>query len=95
MTTHIGILYVDLFIGAAQSLKEKRMVLKRIKDRVRNQFNVSVAELDNHDKWQMSTLGFVMIGTDNRYINGALDSILSFIGRFHDVEICEHEIEFI
>ena len=71
-TTHIGLLYVDLFIPDAQSLKDKRQALKSLKDKVRNQFNVSVAELDGQDKWQVATLGFVMLGNDNRYIDGNL-----------------------
>jgi len=91
---HIGILYVDFFIPDAQSLKQKRMVVKRIKDKVRSQFNVSVAELDGQDKWQTATLGFSMIGNDQRYINGALDNVLSFVSRNHAAEVCTHSIEF-
>jgi len=92
--THVGILYVELFIGEAQSLKEKRKVLKSLKDRIRSQFNVSVAELRGQEKWQVATLGFAMIGTDNRYMDRVLQNILSFIDRCHAVEICGHDMEF-
>jgi len=91
---HIGILYVDLFIGEARSLKGKRMVLRRLKDRIRNRFNVSIAELNGHDKWQVCTLGFTMIGNDHRYVNAALQSVVSFIESDHAVEICGQNVEF-
>lgn len=95
ITDHVGILYVDLFIGESQSLKDKRRVLKKLKDRVRSKFNVSVAELYGHDKWQASTLGVTMIGIDNRYIDGVLQNVLSLIDSCHAVEICDHQIEFL
>ena len=92
---HLAILYIDFFIPQAQSLKDKRMVLKSLKDKVRNQFNVSVAELDGQDKWQVSTFAFAMIGNDNRYIEGTLQNILSLTESYHGLEICNHEIEFL
>ena len=94
VTTHVGILYVELFIGSAQSLKDKRSVLGSLKDRIRCKFNVSVAELDGHDKWQVCTMGLTMIGTDNRYIDSTLQNVVSFIEGNPLVEICGHEIQF-
>lgn len=91
---HIGILYVDVFINGSQSLKEKRTVLTTLKSKVRSKYNVSIGELDNHDKWQLATLGFSMIGSDNRYIDGVLQNILSFIDNHHAVEVSDHKIEF-
>jgi uncharacterized protein len=94
-TQHIALLTICLFIPASQSLKDKRMVLKSIKDKIHNQFNVSVAELDGQDKWQVSTLGIVMIGSDQRYMDGGLQKILSFVGSYPEIEITDHQIEFI
>ncbi len=93
-TSHIGVLTVNIHIPAAQSLKDKRMVLKSLKDRIRSQFNVSFSELDEQDKWQVATLAAAMIGNDNRYINGILENILSFIETYDSLVICEHRIEF-
>ena len=93
-TLHIGVLYVHFVIAAAQSLKDKRMVLKRLKDQVHNTFNVSVTELDHHDKWQRSTMAFCMINSDNRFIDGALNKVLQFLEKYHTIEITEHTIEF-
>ena len=94
-TKHIGILSIDFFIPHAQLLKDKRIVIKSIKDRVRKKFNVSIAELDCDDKWQTSTCGISMIGNDQRYIDGCLQNILSQIESMGVVEISDHQIEFL
>ncbi len=94
VTTHLGVLYVDLHIPAPQSLKEKRMVLKKLKEKIRSNFNVSVAELDGMDKWQIATFGISMIGTDNRYMDSAFHKILSLIESYHAATISDHQIEF-
>lgn len=94
-TQHIGILSLDLHIPAAQSLKEKRKVLKSLKDRVRSKFNVSIAELDGHDKWQIATCGIAMIGNDQRYLDGCLQNIVSFVGTCRGLDIRDYEITFL
>lgn len=93
-TRHIGILVMSLYIPSAQSLKDKRMVLKSLKDRIRNQFNVSIAELDQEDKWQTATCGVSMIGNDQRYLDSCLQNILSFIESVDGVQISDQQIEF-
>ena len=94
-TQHIGLLWVDLFIPAAGSLKEKRMVLKSIQGRIQSRFNVSVAQLDTDDKWQTAAIGVVMIANDNRFVDQCLQNVLSFIESFGTVEISDHQISFI
>ena len=93
-TQHIGVLSVSIHIPAAQSLKQKRFVLKSLKDKVRNKFNVSVAELDGQDKWQVATLGFCMINNDHRHIDSCLQNILSSLYHFGGLEVCDHSIDF-
>ena len=94
VTSHIGVLYVDILIGNSQSLKDKRSVLKRLKNDVRQQFNVSIGELDGQDKWQRSVLAFGMIGRDSRYIDSSLQNVLSFLKSYHAIEVSSFEIEF-
>jgi len=94
-TCHIGILYARIFIPQAQSLKDKRSVLKSLKDRVRDQFNVSIAEIGDLDKWQLSTLALVSVGNDQREIDATLQHLLIFIEQNSPAEITEHEIDFI
>ena len=91
--SHIGLLTVNLFLGASQSLKDKRMVIKSVKDKVAARFNVSVAELDGQDKWQVATLGFAVLGADSRYVDQSLQSILSLIDDHYEVEIADHQVE--
>lgn len=62
-------------IPESQSLKEKRMVLTSMKDRTRKRFNVAVSELDFHDKWQKTLLGFVTLGPSSTYCGQTLDYI--------------------
>ena len=94
LTHHIGVLTIDLFIPSAQSLKGKRMVLKSLKDRVRNKFNVSIAELDGEDKWQTATVGISMIGNDRRYMDSCLQNIVSYVESFGQLEISDHSLTF-
>ncbi len=94
-TQHVAVLLVALFIPSSQSLKDKRMVLKSLKDRLRKKFNVSVAELDHQDKWQLATCGIAMIGSDHRYMEGDLQSLLSFLEGTPGIEINDHQITFL
>ena len=95
VTVHIGLLYVDLFMGESHSLKEKRMILKGLKERIRSKFNVSVSELDKQDKWQAAILGFAMLNSDQRHIDQAFQYILTFIESHSSVIISDQRIEFI
>ena len=89
----IGILQFSLTIRWARSLKDKRQVVKSLKDRLRNRFNVSVAEIEDQDLPQTATLGIVMAGNDGRYINGALDKILNILREYPDADLEGHSIE--
>lgn len=92
-TTHLQLLTVRLHIPHAQSLKEKRMVVKSLKERMRHKFNVTVAEIGQQEKWQVATLGIAMVGNDNRRIQAALQNVITFMERFGLCEICETDIE--
>jgi hypothetical protein len=93
ITTHLGILYAEVYMPGCQSLKQKRMVIKSLKNKVKNRYNVSVAELDRADKWQRAMIGFAMIGNDQRYIDGALQKIITMIEGFHAASIIDYWIE--
>jgi len=91
---NVGVCRVRLRLPGNLSLKGKRQVVKSIAARVRNKFNVSVAEVDDHDLWQSATLGICCVSNDKRHTNEVLSKIMDFIvdGRF-DVEILDYEIE--
>ncbi|MBI4458633.1 MAG: DUF503 domain-containing protein [Acidobacteria bacterium] len=71
----IGLLTLELHIPEAHSLKEKRFVVRKIKDRLRSRFNVAVAELDHQDLWQRALLGVVSISSDQQALESLLNSI--------------------
>jgi uncharacterized protein len=89
----VAIARVTLVLAAAQSLKDKRMVLRRLKDRVRDKFNVSIAEVEAHDVWQRAVLGVTLVGGDRRFTESAIDEVLRFIRDEADVAKDEHEIQ--
>ncbi|MBI4355270.1 MAG: DUF503 domain-containing protein [Candidatus Omnitrophica bacterium] len=91
----IGVLVVDLHLPANHSLKEKRRVLKSLKDQLHHRFNVSVAEVDGHDLWQRAALAVTSVGTDQRYLNGQLSKIVDWIRGSRSVELLDHELEFL
>src|SRR5919109_1493003 len=73
MTMHVGIARIALHLAENGSLKGKRMVVKSITQRVRNRFNVAVAEVDTQDAWQVATLGIVCVSEDRRHSNEMLN----------------------
>jgi uncharacterized protein len=75
----VGVLRLTLFLPDNHSLKGKRHVLRAIKDRVRNKFNVSIAESDDHDLWQRAELGICQVGSDRAFVDSALRQVVNFI----------------
>lgn len=71
----VALLTLELRIEGAHSLKDKRQVLRSLKDRLRTQFNVAVAELDHTDLWQRATLGVVSISDSRDYLDGLMQSV--------------------
>jgi uncharacterized protein YlxP (DUF503 family) len=71
----IAYLILELRIEAAHSLKDKRQVLRSVKDRLRNSFNVSVAEMDVTDLWQRTTIGVVAISDSRDYLQGLMQNV--------------------
>lgn len=93
---NVGVCKISLRIPENMSLKGKRQVLKSITSRVRNKFNVAVAEVDNNDVWQMAVIGICCISNDKRHSNQVLSKVVNFIeaSRF-EIEILDYEFEII
>jgi len=90
----IGSCKVTLHIPDGGSLKAKRQVLRRIKDRVRNKFNVSIAEVDDCDLWQRSTLGVAMVSKDSKFANQVISGVLSLIETDGNISVIDVETDF-
>jgi uncharacterized protein len=94
-TNHIAVLSVQFQIPDSQSLKSKRRVLKSIKDRLRGQFNVSVSEIGEHDKWQSCVIGICMIGTDKSHMMASLEGAQKLISSVDEVIVSGHQLDFL
>ena len=90
----VGTLAIRLVIPEARSLKQKRSVLKSVKDRLRNHFNVSVSEIGAHDVWQSATIGVAMVGGDKKYMNTVLSKVIDHVRGFRQVQLVDYELEF-
>lgn len=75
------------------SLKDKRRVVKSIKDRIANGNNVSIAEIGALDEHRRSILGMAMVGNDGRYVEGALSKLVDFIRAVPQVSLLDYQIE--
>ena len=90
----IGALRVRLRLPENQSLKGKRQVVKSITTKVRNKFNVSIAEVEDQELWQLATLGITCVSNSARHTNEALSKVVDFIDAIRgDTEILDYEIE--
>jgi uncharacterized protein len=91
----VGILKLELWIPESTSLKGKRSVVKKVLERTRARFNVTVAEVDKQNVHSRAVVGFAMVGSDQRYVNGAVDKMLDFIEGLAVAEILSETVEFI
>lgn len=91
----VGVCQVTIFFHDNHSLKEKRRRLKSILKRTTNHFNVSGAEVAEHDKWQKGVIAFVTVGTDGSFVNSVLDKVLDFVEELHSGEIIDTSLEII
>ena len=91
----VGVCRVTLMVGESHSLKEKRMVLRRVKDRVRQKFNVAIAEVGDQDLWQSAQLGFVVVSNERGYTEGLVQKVLAFIEALAVAKIADDEQDYL
>ena len=91
----IGVLRLDLRFCDCQSLKAKRGCLKKVISRVKNKFEVSIAEVGSQDLWQRTQIGIAVIGNDRGVLNTRLDHIINFVENMGTAELLDHHIELI
>jgi hypothetical protein len=89
----VGILTIEIHISEAHSLKEKRFILRSLKDRIRNKFNVSISEIDANDLWQRCVLGVACIANETKIINQTLDRVKNTILNTPTVELIDSRME--
>ena len=89
----IGVLQVEISITDAMSLKDKRRVVKSIKDRIAHGHNVSIAEVGALDEHRRSILGIAMVANDRGYVEGGLSKLVDFVKTVPNVSLVDYKIE--
>jgi uncharacterized protein YlxP (DUF503 family) len=89
----VGAAVVELHVHGSQSLKQKRGVVRSVTQRLRNRFNVAVAEIGGQDTWQRAVLGITTTGIDRTRVRGVLTRVLVFIEELHLAEVTNSDIE--
>jgi uncharacterized protein len=90
----IGLLTLEIHIAEAQSLKDKRQVLRSLKDRLRAHFNVAVAELEHQELWQRSKIGVVSISGDGKHLEESLAAVAAESERLLGRDLVSQEIDY-
>lgn len=79
----------------AQSLKQKRAVLRRILTRIRNEHNVSVSEMEHHDLWQRTLIGIVTVANEKKQAERTIQQVLDLIDSFPEIERAETSVDWL
>ena len=91
---HIGVCRLSLHLPEVRNLKAKRQVSRSLTARIRNQFNVSVAEVEDNDLWQRLTLGVTCVSNDSAHANEVLSRVVSFVESARDdLEVLDYDTE--
>ncbi len=91
---NVGACRISLRLPGTASLKDKRQIVKSITQRVRNKYNVSVAEVDDNDRWQIASLGICVVSNSSRHANEVLSKVVRFIEESRpDLEVLDYGVE--
>ena len=89
----VGTLKLRLLLRESHSLKDKRRVLRSLKDTLSNKFNISVAETEDQDVWKSAEIGVVTVGTDTPFVHSVLSNVVNYVRYFGGVELVDMEEE--
>ena len=89
----VGVLQLELSIGDAMSLKDKRRVIKGLKDRIAHGHNVSIAEVGALDEHRRSIVGVAMVANERAYVEGALSKLVDFVRGVPSVDLIDYQID--
>ena len=89
----IGTLRLKLAVFESLSLKDKRRVIKSLKERLSNRFNVSVAEVGSLDSRQQAELGVAMVANDRTFVTSALDKLVDYVRHDSSASLVDYEVE--
>jgi len=89
----VGILHMQVSVFDAMSLKDKRRVIKSLKDRIGNKYNVSIAEVGHNDSIRTCMLGVAMVGNERRFLESALSKIVDYVRKFGQLSLIDYSLE--
>ncbi len=89
----IGVCTFEVHVPESGSLKTKRHSIRSLKDRIRNKFNVSVAEVEDNDLWQKASLAVAAVSNDKSHLNTTLDHVLNMVRSVPEIDLLEYHIE--
>lgn len=89
----IGLLTLELHFPGARSLKDKRQALRSLETKIRNRFNVSVAEVEHQDLWQRARLAVVSVNTDHGHLESTLDSVAREAEMAREIMVADSHLE--
>ncbi len=92
-TIHLGLLVLYFSIQNAHSLKDKRQVIKSLKARIKNKFNVSIAEVGEQDKWQRAVLACAIVSGDKQLVNSIADSVRNLAGTDYGATLLDAQLQ--
>jgi len=95
MATTVGLVHLKFHVPGAMSLKDKRRALRSFRDKLAHDNNVSVAEVGRQDNHRLAVLAVAMVGSDRRYVQGALQSIVNQAGAQRQMILIDYQIEWI
>jgi uncharacterized protein len=91
----VGVGVIELMIHDSGSLKAKRQIVKSVLGKVRSKFHLSIAEVDNHDKWQRCTIGYAVVTNEKGHAHTMLEGIVRYVESLHLAEIVDSRIEIV
>ncbi|MFQ5932918.1 MAG: DUF503 domain-containing protein [Nitrospiraceae bacterium] len=89
----VGLCTIELYIPDGHSLKAKRQVIRSLKQRLRDKFNVSVAEVGEQDLWQKALLGIACVANESAYVNQVLDQAVNLVRSVPSIELVKYRVE--
>lgn len=91
----VGVGIIRLMIHDSASLKSKRRVVKSILGKVRSKFDLSIAEVDDQDKWQRCSLGYAVVSNEAGHVHTMLQNVADYVEGLHLAEVTDYNIEIV
>jgi uncharacterized protein YlxP (DUF503 family) len=91
----VGICKIALYLPSCRSLKDKRSILRKLKDKFFSQFKILLSEVGDLDLWQRASMGFAVVGSDKKLVESIIEKALNFVDLKEGAEIIDRAVEFI